>query len=84
MTDIKGWIREQLRVGYSAEAIKQYLFNSNYDPGLVDEVLTENLKAVREKAMKESLRKKKRYNKILFVTLIFIFGIMALFGFITD
>ena len=45
--DIKEWIREQLKAGYSKEAIRQSLLKDGYNPNLVDEVIAENLKSAR-------------------------------------
>ena len=43
MPDIKEWVREQLKAGYSKEAIRQSLLKGGYNPKLLDEVLTETL-----------------------------------------
>lgn len=77
--DIKEWVKEQLKGGYSREAIKQALVKGGYNPNLVDEVITENLKGIKEKTMEENIRKKKLYHKILIVALLV--AAVAIFAF---
>ncbi len=56
MVDIKNWIRDQLKAGYTPKAIKKSLAKAGHDPNLVDEVLAE---APKSPTAEETQRKKK-------------------------
>ncbi|RLJ03306.1 MAG: hypothetical protein DRP11_01080 [Candidatus Aenigmatarchaeota archaeon] len=58
MVDIRAWIKEQLKAGYTPEELKKALKDSGWDPRLVKETLREEFKTGDKMAKKEKKEEK--------------------------
>ena len=61
MANIKEWIRQQLRAGFSKEAIKQALVNGGHNPNLLEEVINE----INRKKLTAKTRTNKPHSKLI-------------------
>lgn len=80
MSDIKEWIKDNLKAGYSKEKIKQVLVKGGYDPNLVEEVIKESLikREINFRLMANTT------NTPLVINVIVLIMVVVLFGYLYD
>jgi len=77
MPDIKEWVRQQLKAGFSKEKIRQTLVKSGYDPNLLEEVLSESL--IKQETTYKLMPKSSNIPTVLIIVSFFVGIIIALY-----